>query len=168
MDQKTIKLIVYVFKNIRCLATWKCWKIEIWRMARFSLFLITDLSEKLWGIRRSIFLKVHVIELKFNWNWFEADLKCFELDLILKRRESNGFGIEMKLNCIRIELFWIEVAIEIEFNWIDLQLMWFEMDWNWIELIWFWFELNRFEFELHWMELNLNVLNRIETELNLI
>jgi len=133
---------------------------------RFFLFLITDPSEKLWGTRRSIFIEMNLIELKLNWNWFEVELKCLELDLILKRRESNWFGIEMKLNCIRIELFWIDVAIETEFNWIDLQVIRFETDWNWIELNWFWFELNWFEFELHWMELNSNVLNRIELELN--
>ena len=118
---------------------------------RFFLFLITDPSEKLWGIRRSIFIEMNLIELKLNWNWFEADLKCFELDLILKRRESNGFGIEMKLNCIRIELFWIEVAIEIEFNWIDLQVIRLETDWNWIELNWI-------DSGLNWTDLNLNCI----------
>ena len=135
-------------------------------VAKILYFLITDPFEKLRGIRKSIFIEMNLIESKFNWNWIEVELQRLELELILKRRESNWFEIGMKLNCIRIELFWIDVATEIEFNWTDLQLTWLEADWNWIELNWLWFESIWFEFELHWMELSWNVLNRIEIELN--
>ena len=125
-------------------------------MAKILYFLITDPSEKLRGIRKSIFIEMNVIESKLNWNWIEVELQCLELKLILKRRESNWFEIDMKLNCIRIELFWIDVAIEIDLNWIDLQLSWLETDWNWIDLDWI--ELNWIDYGLNWIDLNLNCI----------
>ena len=119
---------------------------------RIFLFWITDPSEKLWGTRRSIFIEMNLIESKLNWNWIEVELQCFELKLILKRRESNWFEIDMKLNCIWIELFWIDVAIEIEFNWIDLQLIWFETVWlHWIDSGLNWIDLNLNYIEWNWI-----------------
>ena len=129
------------------LATWKYWKIEIWRPAKIHYFLITNPFEQMSfpACRGGDPSRPQMIDFHWDeWNWIE---------------------IELKLNWSWIEMPWIE--FDFEAKWIDLIWTWNEIELhsNWSVLNWccnwYWIQLFWIAIDLNWNGLNLNGIEMI-------